>query len=84
MAHAAFLRRETERREAMKVEIWDREMASGETEVRVDIDGHGCGGFANKEAAIECLHGKLLELQAAISTAVAMYLRQPRNPERKA
>ena len=60
----------------MQIEIWDRETASGETVTMIGINGTGTQ-HANHEAAFEYLRGQVRELQAAVDTAICMYLRQP-------
>jgi hypothetical protein len=60
----------------MQIEIWDRETTNGETVTMVDINGRGTQ-HANYEAAFEYLRGNVREMQAAIDTAICMYLRQP-------
>jgi len=60
----------------MQTEIWDRETANGESVTMVWINGI-VSQHANHEAAFEYLRGQVRELQAAIDTAICMYLRQP-------
>ena len=63
----------------MLIEIWDRETANGETVTMAVVNGTGTQ-HANHEAAFEYLNGLVKELQAAITTASAMYLRSPNAP----
>jgi len=60
----------------MQIEIWDRETPNGETETMLCVNGTATR-HAHHEAAFEHLHGLVRELQAAIDTAIVMYLRKP-------
>lgn len=64
------------RKDTMQIEIWDRETASGETVTMLCVNGTATQ-HAHHEAAFEYLRGQVRELQAAIDTAIVMYLRQP-------
>ena len=61
----------------MQIEIWDRKTHSGEIETMIDVNGRCLGGYEHHEAAFERLRSEVRELQAAIDTAIVMYLRQP-------
>jgi len=63
----------------MQIEIWDRKTTSGETVTMVDINNRGTQ-HANHEAAFEFLRGQVRELQAAVDTAICMYIHHAHHP----